>query len=442
MLEDFTLFFLEVIGFRGSAKTTYTMLGYPIWAMITGRSHFTVLVNDTLPQAKLNIYNLKNELENNQLLIEDWGPFEERGDWTKTDVVVPKYDCRIISRSAGQKIRGLIHKQYRPQLIVGDDLENIESVKSQEQRNNVYQWWCGEILPSTDEDTGSEVEAAAERIILIGNLLHSDSLMARLKKDIAAGTREGTCREYPLIKDRRIQWKGKYPNKEAVLRKKHKIGNLVTWKREYLLQIVPEEGQIIKEQHIRYYDRLPLDSGPKKEASFAFAATGVDLAISKKASADCTSMVSGRVYDSEGLLKVYINPRIVNERLNFKETIATARSVSRGLSKDGRTPTQLFVEDVAYQRAALEELESAMLPVEGVSPGGQDKRARLLSVSHLIQNGQVLFPREGSEELVNQLLGFGTEPHDDMVDALVILLIGVMRWGVESNEVVSVMPTW
>jgi len=35
------------------------------------------------------------------------------------------------------------------------------------------------------------------------------------------------------------------------------------------------------------------------------------------------------------------------------------------------------------------------------------------------------FPRHGCEELLNQLFGFGAEKHDDLVDALVWLILGV-----------------
>jgi len=38
------------------------------------------------------------------------------------------------------------------------------------------------------------------------------------------------------------------------------------------------------------------------------------------------------------------------------------------------------------------------------------------------------FPRAGSEQLLNQLFGFGAEKHDDLVDALVNLILGLEIW--------------
>jgi len=37
----------------------------------------------------------------------------------------------------------------------------------------------------------------------------------------------------------------------------------------------------------------------------------------------------------------------------------------------------------------------------------------------------VKFPEQGCEDLLMQLLGFGVESHDDLVDALVMLILGI-----------------
>jgi predicted phage terminase large subunit-like protein len=52
-------------------------------------------------------------------------------------------------------------------------------------------------------------------------------------------------------------------------------------------------------------------------------------------------------------------------------------------------------------------------------PGNQDKRSRLVLTANLIKTGQVLFPKEGAEELIQQIVHFGVEKHDDLADAFV-----------------------
>ena len=41
---------------------------------------------------------------------------------------------------------------------------------------------------------------------------------------------------------------------------------------------------------------------------------------------------------------------------------------------------------------------------------------------HLIKNGTILFPDKGCEELIEQLVGFGVEKHDDLADAFSLLI--------------------
>ena len=117
---------------RESAKSTIAVLGLPIWAIISDRAKFPIIVSDTGIQAKQHIYNLKDELENNKELIRDWGPFQKQEEWTSTNIVIPNYEARIVARSTGQKVRGLRHKQYRPDLGIFDDLENIQSIRTKE----------------------------------------------------------------------------------------------------------------------------------------------------------------------------------------------------------------------------------------------------------------------------------------------------------------------
>jgi hypothetical protein len=48
-------------------------------------------------------------------------------------------------------------------------------------------------------------------------------------------------------------------------------------------------------------------------------------------------------------------------------------------------------------------------------------------ISHLIKEGRVLFPETGCDELIAQLTGFGHENHDDLADALSLLVIEVWK---------------
>ena len=412
----------EIIAHRGSAKTTMAMLFYPIWAMINRRKHHIVLISDTFSQVKDHIYNLKNELESNTRLIKDFGPFDvkmetqKKEEWQKSSMIIPNYDVKIVGKSTGQRIRGTRYKQYRPDVLVIDDIEDLEMVRTKEQRDKTHRWLTGSVIPAGEKDRTKKV--------LIGNLLHKDAIMNRIKKEIQEGKRNGRVFEFPIMDSKgEILWKGKYPDMKAIEAEKKNVsgGTMIgmrAWQREYMLKLVPEEGQIIKDEWIQYYDSVPDDI-------IVFRGTGVDLAISKKASADYTAMVSGKLAEEKEKPKVYVMPNPVNERLSGFETTERARRVSLGLG-DNENLTPLWVEDVAYQRMQVEAMIKAGLPATSIKVS-TDKRARLMTISSYVENGTVVFPRKGCEDLLLQLTGFGVEAHDDLVDAFVYMVQGLMN---------------
>lgn len=412
--------FLEIIGFRGSAKSTYLINAYPIWVAITEQSHYTLLLSDTSEQIKEHFYNIKHELENNELLKKDFGPFKGQQEWTKKDVILPKYNAKIAGKSTGNKVRGLRFREYRPQLVIGDDLESLDMVRTKARRDKSYRWYKGDVL-NIGEDNPDEI---GTKYILIGNLLHPDDLMSRIKKEIEEGTLTGIVKEYPLINEEgEIAWKGKYPDMKAIEAKKKEVGSHIDWSREYLLKIVADEDRIIKNQDIQRYDEsLLYTDNPKFRIEARRAALAVDLAISEKQGADYTAMVGGLLTKENKQDIIYIYPLVINTRADLYKT----KNIIEEYYKTLPSGADVVIEDVAYQKSAIKEVRrTTNLPVEGIRPI-KSKRARLETISIYIKQGRVRFPNKGADELIDQLIGFGMEKHDDMVDALVYLILYLM----------------
>jgi hypothetical protein len=63
------------------------------------------------------------------------------------------------------------------------------------------------------------------------------------------------------------------------------------------------------------------------------------------------------------------------------------------------------------------------------------KRARLRIAVRYIITGVVKFPGTGCEQLLIPPLGFGAEKHDDAVEALVYLTLGVISDGIQEQKV-------
>jgi predicted phage terminase large subunit-like protein len=420
LTEDESVGNFFVVAFRGSSKSTILTTSYPIWAIL-GRQQkkFILILGKTQAQAKQHMMNLRRELESNMLLKNDLGPFREESDeWGATSLVFSKHNARITAASSEQSIRGLRHNQHRPDLIIGDDVEDIDSTKTREGRNKTYEWLTGEVVPAGDRGT---------RLIIVGNLLHEDSLLMRIKDDIANGKIDGVFKEYPLMIGNTILWPGKYPTMRDVEEEKRKIGNEFAWLREYLLRIVPNEEQAIHREWIQYYDVIPL--GKEDEYGYPLDTgirIGVDLAISQRDTADYTAMVAGQTIGGGSDAVIYILPNIVNRRMTFPETVDLCKRIYEKYT-DNQYPT-FVIEDVAYQKALPQQLrDEGIHNVTTTRPGNQDKRTRLVLTAHLIKSGKVLFPLEGAEELINQIVHFGAEKHDDLADAFSNLVLSVVE---------------
>jgi predicted phage terminase large subunit-like protein len=412
LTEDESIKNLVIVAFRSSAKSTIMALSYPLWAIVGRQAkRFVVIISQTQQLSRLILANIKRELEKNDLLISDFGAFEEEADeWRANSIVISKYQARITAISTGEGMRGLRHHEHRPDLIICDDIEDLASVNTREGRDKTYYWYKGEVTPAGDSKT---------RIIITGNMLHEDSLIMRLKESVLKGEMSGVYREYPLLDENGVPlWKEKFPTLKEIDDLKKTVADEATWQREYLLRIIPDKNRVIYPEWIHRYSEIN-----ERESDLMYIASGIDLAISQSESADYTAMVSARIYGYEENLRVYILPNPVNERLNFPDTLERAKSLSSALGH--RIPTKLFIEDVGYQRSLIEELAHKGYPAEGVKIAGQDKHARLSLTTHLIQLGNILFPEKGAEELISQLVNFGYERHDDLVDAFVILILKV-----------------
>lgn len=413
LTEDSGIKNVVIVAFRGSAKSTIMTLSYPIWAMIgkPGKK-FIIILSQTQQQARLILKNIKRELESNPLLISDFGPFgEDDSEWRSNSLVIPKYQTRIMALSSGESIRGSRHLQNRPDLIIADDVEDLESVKTREGRNKTFNWLTGDVIPAGDNKT---------KFVIIGNLLHEDSLIKRLEKKIKKGSFTGIFKAYPLIEeDNNILWPGKYPDMDSIKRLKKKVPSEAAWQREYLLNIISDEERVVHPEWIKYYGELP------PENKLRYVASGVDLAISQKETADKTAIVSANIYGYGSDMRVCILPNPVNERLTSPETYKKIIEVNKALG--GEFSVKTFIEDVGYQKALIQDLNKDGYPAEPAKVKGQDKRARLSLTTHHIKQGRVLFPKKGAKELIEQLVGFGVERYDDLADAFSILVLKVME---------------
>lgn len=405
---------LAIMGARNSAKSTILNTALSIWSLLGApEKHCGVIASRTQQKSKQHFMNTRKELESNKLLRSDLGPFKtEESQWGST-IELSKYDAQLTFASAEQSLRGIRHKQYRLDLLIVDDIEDNESVKTFDGRNQTYNWLTQDAIPAG--------ELSQMRLVLLGTLLHEDSVMMRFKSEIEAKRRDGVYREYPLMDAAgKILWPGKYPNAVAIESERMRVGNDRAWAQEFLLRIVSDHERVVHPEWIHYED----SPAPTVANGFRGTFIGIDPAISEDKRAACTAIVTIRVFGWGDKMRIYVLPNPVNERMGMFKIVDRVKALVEEHTKYGMV--KIYSEDVAFQKALIEALQRNGYVVQGVKPKG-DKRERLSLISHQIKDGTIGFATRGNEELVMQVVNFGSEKYMDLVDALSMLVPEVVQ---------------
>lgn len=399
-----------VVAFRGAAKSTILNTAYVLWA-VTGiqRKKFIVIASQTQQRAYDHLKDIRKEIEENELLRQCLGPFEEKTDkWNVSTLIIPKYQARISAISVEEGVRGIKEGPHRPSLIIADDIENLNSIKNEGGRDTTFNWLTGELLPLGDLNT---------KLVILGNFLHKESATMRFEKEIREGKMKGRFLRIPIIdEENNITWPGMFPTMESIEEFKCSIGNEIAWQREYMLNPIEDSTQIVKEKWLRYYDQMPKLRGDDYWRTFI----AIDPAASQNEGADFTAMVIASVFGREDDLKIYIHPNPINEHLTILETENKALFLARSLGNN--CSPIIVVEGGGYQIALAQYLKNKGFRVEEFKLHGVSKDDRLKMAASYVQAEQVFFPNSENasktdKELIQQILNFSVEKHDDLADA-------------------------
>jgi len=162
---------LNVLGPRGSAKSTLVTLAYVLRSAVEGREPYIWIVSDTHSQACTHLANLRAELEHNTRLRKVYRWSTRAGAVWRSDVLTLSNGVTIEAYGTGQKVRGRRRMHHRPTLIVCDDLQNDDQVASPEGRARARQWFHGTLLKAGARQTN---------IVNLATALHREALAMEL----------------------------------------------------------------------------------------------------------------------------------------------------------------------------------------------------------------------------------------------------------------------
>lgn len=422
--------FVAIAAPRNHAKSTAISLSYVLASILFRAKKFVLLVSDTETQSNLFLGSIKQELAENNDLIDLFGiKRDEKGlvkfkKDTESDIIVEFTDgtsFRVISKGAEQKLRGLIWNGSRPDLIICDDMENDELVMNKDRREKFRRWFMGALLPCRSQN--GEVR-------VVGTILHMDSMLERLmpkesdKQTVVSGLKTSSTRRQMW---RSVKYKAhNHDFSEVLWPERHPAESLKKIRQEYIEQGLPDV-------YSQEYLNIPLDEArtyfkrsdflPMREEDYAKKKNfyvACDLAISEKERADYTVLATGGI-DEDGILHIV---DVIKDRFDGLEIVNVMLAVQRL-----REPEVFGIEDTQITKSIGPFLNLAMIEqntfpsILQLSPHKQDKITRARSIQARMRAGAVRFDKNADwyQGLEDELLRFPRDRHDDQVDAMAYL---------------------
>ena len=192
------------------------------------------------------------------------------------------------------------------------------------------------------------------------------------------------------------------------------------WQAQYQQNPVGNESAIVKRDWWKWWES---ETPPQCE----YILQTWDTAFEKNQRADYSAGTTWGVFlNEEDMTKHLILLNTYKKRVEWVELKRDVLEQYKEWDPDG-----LLIEKKATGAPLIYELRSMGIPVQEFTPSkGQDKIARLNSVSDIIASGKVWVPRtRWAEELVDEIAAFPSGEHDDLVDATTLALMRFRQGG-------------
>jgi len=315
----------------------------------------------------------------------------EKQKWTSHDIITTT-GVRVMSLGANSKFRGVRHKESRPDLIVLDDLENDENVQSPEQREKLKNLYTKSILNLGGTDT---------RVIIVGTILHFDSLLMNLVESPPKGW---YSKLYRAIEGNHALWPDMWSLDKLEI-KKDEIGSLA-FESEFMNNPLDPSSQILFTNEFYEQD---------VDLNFCDCFTYLDLSAREKEINDYCAMVTLARHRENGSLYV-VDPQRMKGKLEdilawFFNYYKKYKHKTIGIETNS---FQDWFFQTAQKEGNKEGIYPPMVPIEQL----KDKVTRAKAVSVYTENGTVKF-HKNHQQFNSEIIQFPKAAHDDWVDSLV-----------------------
>ena len=300
-------------------------------------------------------------------------------------------------------------------LIIDDphsEQEAAMAASNPEVYDKVYEWYTS--------GPRQRLQPGGSIVIVMTRWAQRDLTGQVLKSAAQRSGEEWEVIEFPAILPSGNPLWPQFWSKEELEALREELPN-AKWQAQYQQNPVGNESAIVKRDWWKWWEK---DDPPRCD----YILQSWDTAFEKTQRADYSAGTTWGIFDCE---EDNFAPNIIllntyKKRVEFPEL---KRDVLREYNE--YEPDSLIVEKKASGAPLIYDLRAMGIPVQEYTPSkGQDKIARLNSVSDIIASGKVWVPQtRWAEELVDEVAAFPSGEHDDLVDATTLALMRFRQGG-------------
>jgi phage terminase large subunit-like protein len=384
--------------YRGSGKSTLLTVAFTIFLLAQNRELRILICSKTQGQAEAFLKEIKGHLEENEKLIDLFGPFydpQKVNKWDNKEIEVLGKKKRTKEGSVTCVGVGgmVVGKHY--DVILSDDLVDEDNSRTKHMRDLTRTWYYQTLDPCL-EPPDAEVPHRGEHH-RVGTRYHFDDLYGHLMSN---ELKEHTQIIPALDEKERSPWPEKHPP-EWFKEKKRKAGTII-FNAQFLCDTEAMKGEIFQYDDCQTVDEDEIPGGLRIYC-------GADLAISEKEKADLFAMVALGI--DPRTLKIYI--------LDYFEGHLRFNDQTKKILQWYKLykPIRFGIETNAYQLAQYQNLkdEDQEIRLKKVNTE-KDKIARAWKLSAIFEDKRVFF-RKGLDKLKDALVLFPSFRYKDGFDA-------------------------
>lgn len=453
---------------RSHGKSSYLSKATPLREVVFRKRKYIIIISETPTVSGPNLDWIASQLKSNKKLREDFGallsPKQQENikdnssefiAWEPEGNGGKKMLALVQAASTGQALRGRNWNGGRPDLLIGDDLEDIKSnAATKEQRDKLKDWFSQTVIPLGD------AKGEKTAFIVMGTVVHADSLL----NDLLTSRADFKSKKYQALieePERMDLWdscKAIYMSDSIPINEREQkarefydenkaemdagavvlwpevqpVWKLLTWKwangskafnTEYQNEPRDEESQIFNLSMLKYFRESDLFDATGRPMPLDFYAFW-DIAAGKSNRSDYNAIVTvarnrvtGVIYIVDAWAKkcpAHVALETAIEKIKeYEHKVFAVETI--GIGND-------FYRQLRDRMAKERVYRTVLKPIPHHA---SKKETRIESLEPLCDNGFLRF-MEHHSLLLEQLEQFPSGRHDDLPDALsgVINMIG------------------